>query len=71
MNKKDIQMFYEDLSDSIMERYNVDQVTAYTAIQMSDMDKIISRIGNFIYHDVIEIWADSVWNCYNRRNKKA
>ncbi len=67
MSKKDIQMFYEDLSDSIMELYNVDQETAYNAIQMSDMDKIIQRIGKFVFHDVIEIWAKSVWACYNRR----
>lgn len=67
MSKKDIQMFYEDLSDSIMELYNVDQDTAYNAIQMSDMDNIIKRIGNFVFHDVIEIWAKSVWDCYNRK----
>lgn len=67
MSKKDIQMFYEDLSDSIMEIYNVDQETAYNAIRMSDMDKIIKQIGNFVFHDVIEIWAKSVWACYNRK----
>lgn len=67
MSKKDITMFYEDLSESIMELYNVDQVTAYNAIKMSDMDKIIQKIGSFVLHDVIEIWARSVWLCYNRR----
>ena len=67
MSKKEIQIFYEDLSDSIMELYKVDQKTAYNAIQMSDMDKIIKQIGKFVYHDVIEIWAQSVWSCYNRQ----
>lgn len=69
MSKKDIQQFYEDLSDSIMELYNVDLETAHNAIQMSEMDVIIKRIGRFVFHDVIEIWAESVWACYNRKVK--
>ena len=69
MSKKDIHLFYEDLSDSIMELYNVDQDTAYNAIKMSDMDSIIKRMGSFVYHDVIEVWAKSVWSCYLRRSK--
>lgn len=67
MSKKDIQMFYEDLSESIMELYNVDKDTAYNAINVSDMDGVIDRIGSFVFHDVIEIWAKSVWSCYNRK----
>lgn len=67
MSKKDITIFYEDLSESIMELYNVDQNTAYNAIKMSDMDNIIKRIGLFVLHDVIEVWAKSVWSCYNRK----
>lgn len=66
MSKKDIKLFYEDLSESIMELYNVDQETAYNAIKISDMDKVIKQIGSFVYHDVIEVWAKSVWKCYTR-----
>ena len=66
MSKKDIDLLYEDLSDAIMELYKVDKATAYNAIKMSDMDSIIEKIGYFIYHDAIEIWAHSVWSCYNR-----
>lgn len=69
MSKKDIQLFYEDLSNSIMELYKVDLETAHNAIQISDMDNIIKRIGNFVFHDVIEVWAKSVWDCYSRRVK--
>ena len=69
MSKKDIQMFYEDLSESIMELYNVDQETAYGAIKVSDMDDVIRKLGSFVYHDVIEVWAKSVWACYNRQMK--
>lgn len=67
MSKKDISIFYEDLSESIMELYSVDQDTAYNAIKMSDMDEIIKRIGSFVLHDVIEVWAKSVWSCYIRK----
>ena len=67
MSKKDISIFYEDLTESIMELYNVDQDTAYNAIKMSDMDNIIKRLGSFVFHDVIEVWAKSVWSCYNRK----
>ncbi len=66
MSKKDIDLFYEDLSDAIMELYKVDKATAYNAIKISDMDSIIKRIGSFVYHDVIEVWAKSVWGCYTR-----
>lgn len=66
MSKKDIDLFYEDLSDAIMELYEVDKITAYNAIKTSDMDTIIKKIGSFVYHDVIEVWAQSVWGCYNR-----
>ena len=69
MGKKDITLFYEDLSDSIMELYNVDKDTAYNAIRISDMDSVIKRVGAFVYHDVIEVWAKSVWNCYLRKSK--
>lgn len=69
MSKKDIKLFYEDLSDSIMELYNVDKTTAYSAIELSDMDSVIKKIGAFVYHDVIEVWAESVWACYQRRSK--
>lgn len=67
MSKKDIQMFYEDLSESIMELYNVDRETAYSAIEVSDMDDVIRKLGSFVYHDVIEVWAKSVWACYSRQ----
>lgn len=67
MSKKDRNLFYEDLSESIMELYNVDQQTAYNAIEISDMESIINRLGYFVFHDVIEIWAKSVWSCYNRK----
>ena len=67
MSKKDISICYEDLSESIMELYNVDQDTAYNAIKMSDMEKIINRIGSFVLHDVIDVWAKSVWSCYTRK----
>ena len=70
MSKKDIRLFYEDLSDSIMELYNVDQDTAYNAIRISDMDSIIKKMGSFVYHDVIEVWANSVWSCYLRKTAK-
>lgn len=66
MSKKDIELFYEDLSVAIMELYKVDKSTAYNAIKMSDMDSIINKIGYFIYHDVIDVWAKSVWGCYQR-----
>jgi len=69
MSKKDIQIFYEDLTDSIMELYNVDQKTAYNAIKMSNMDEVIKKIGNFVFHDVIETWAKSVWSNYTRTTK--
>ena len=71
MSKKDIQIFYEDLSDSIMELYNVDLETARNAIKMSEMDMIIKKIGIFVLHDVIEVWAKSVWDCYNRKIKSS
>lgn len=67
MSKKDISIFYEDLSESIMELYSVDQETADNAIKMSDMDNIIKRIDLFVLHDAIEVWAKSVWSCYNRK----
>ncbi len=67
MSKKDKEDFYADLSDSIMELYNVDKATAYNAIKLSDMDAIIRKVGDFIYHDVIEYWAESVWQCYLRK----
>lgn len=66
MSKKDKEDFYADLSDSIMELYDVDKTTAYNAIKLSDMDAIIRKVGDFIYHDVIEYWAESVWQCYLR-----
>lgn len=69
MSKKDIKLFYEDLSDSIMELYNVDRDTAYNAIKISDMDSVIKKVGALVYHDVIEVWAKSVWACYLRRKK--
>jgi hypothetical protein len=69
MSKKDITLFYEDLSDSIMELYNVDRETAYNAIKISDMDSVIKKIGYFVYHDVIEVWANSVWKCYLGHNE--
>lgn len=69
MNKKDEQLFYEDLSESIMELYNVSHETAHKAILISDMEKIIKRIGTFVFHDPIEVWANSVWTCYNRKTK--
>ena len=70
MSKKDISLFYEDLSDSIMELYSVDRDTAYNAIRISDMDSVIKRVGALVYHDVIEVWANSVWNCYLRKTAK-
>lgn len=69
MSKKDIQIFYEDLSESIMELYNVDKEIAYNAIKASDMDSVIKNVGAFIFHDVIEVWAKCVWSCYNRTIK--
>ena len=45
MSKKDIKLFYEDLSDSIMKLYNVDRDTAYNAIKISDMDSVIKKVG--------------------------
>ena len=67
MSEKNKEIFYEDLSESIMQLYNVDQRTAYNAIKISDMESIIDELGYFVFHDVIEIWAKSVWACYNRK----
>ena len=30
---------------------------------------IIKKIGTFVHHDPIEVWANSVWACYNRKTK--
>ena len=67
MSKNEIKIYYEELAQSIMDLYDVDNKIAYEAIRLSDMDKIIQKIGDFVYHDVIEHWAKSVWNCYNRK----
>ena len=67
MSKNDIKLFYAELAKSIMNMYHVDEKTAYDAIKVSDMDSIIKKIGEFVYHDVIEYWAKSVWACYQRR----
>lgn len=69
MNKKEKQLFYEDLIESISKLYNVNHETANKAIQLSDMENIIKRIGAFVGHDPIEVWANSVWACYNRKMK--
>lgn len=70
MNAKDIKLFYEDLSEVIVELYHVDETVAKTAIQISNMDNIIKQIGSFIYHDPIESWAESVWSCYKRKSNE-
>ncbi len=67
MSKKDKQLFYEDLIESITELYNVSHEIAHKAILLSDMETIIKRIGIFVCHDPIEVWAESVWACYNRK----
>ena len=67
MNKKDVKLFYEDLENSIIQLYHVDKTVACDAIKISDMDKIIDKIGNFVFHDVVEYWAASVWACYKRK----
>lgn len=69
MNKKDKQLFYEDLKESIVELYNVNHEIAHKAILLSDMETIIKRIGAFVSHDPIEVWANSVWACYLRKTK--
>lgn len=60
MSKKDKEDFYADLSDSIMELYNVDKTTAYNAIKLSDMDAIIRKVGDFIYHDVMNQYGSVI-----------
>lgn len=67
MSKSEIKVFYEDLAQSIMDLYDVDNKIAHEAIRTSDMDKIIQKIGDFVYHDAVEHWAKSVWACYNRK----
>lgn len=60
MSKKDKEDFYADLSDSIMELYNVDKTTAYNAIKLSDMDAIIRKVDDFIYHDVMNQYGSVI-----------
>lgn len=67
MSNNEIKLFYDELSESIMKLYNVDEKTAYDAIKISDMDSVIKKLGEFVYHDVIEYWAKSVWSCYKRK----
>ena len=67
LNNIETQQFYEELKRSIMTKYQVDEKTAIKAIDFSDMDYIISQIQEFVYHDPIEYWAESVWVCYQRK----
>lgn len=67
MSTSEIKIFYDELAQSIMNLYNVDCTVAHEAIRISDMDKIIQKIGGFVYHDAVEHWAKSVWVCYNRK----
>ena len=38
MSKNEIKIFYEELAQSIMDLYDVDNKIAYEAIRLSDMD---------------------------------
>ena len=71
LTNKEIQQFYEELQQSIMTKYHTDEKTAIKAIGFSDMDYIISQIQEFVYHDPIEYWVESVWACYQRRIKSS
>lgn len=70
LTNKEIQQFYEELKQSIMAKYQTDEKTAIKAIDFSDMDYIVSQIQEFVYHDPIEYWAESVWACYQRKNNR-
>lgn len=67
MNEKDKMEFHLELQQIIMNQYQANESIARDAIMISDMDKIIDKIGRFVYHDPIDDWAKSVWCCYERR----
>ena len=67
MSKKDIASFYAYLVSTIIDLYHTDEKCAYKAISLANMDAVIEKFGKYVNHDPIEVWAESVWQCYLRR----
>lgn len=65
MTKAEIKEFKKYVRETLMEKYQMDEIAAANAVRNSYLTKALAMDNGFVEHDTVEEWADFIYEEMN------
>lgn len=68
MTNSEIKEFKKYVRESLVKKYQMNEIDAQRAVRNSYMSKALARDKDYVEHDTVEEWADFIYDEVNKNN---